>query len=527
MNCPTADKLSKYTDSLLPSEEQAEIEKHVTACHSCQTVVAAYRKEQAFLEETLKTPGLPEHFSDLVLEQLEPYPNPKKFPRINMWKRFALSAAGIIMAAGLGATFNPSFAQFLGGLFSTDQVDEGLQLAADAGLTKRIGLEVEDQGLTFRVEDVIADSSRVSLSYQVLDSNGKPLDTLLNINESDNKITAVDQNRKEVNELGTAWQKGSKYGFVEYSLRHHPDLEQLTISFNLVELNGIRGNWQLDVPVSLKETKALTQTIDLNHSISTDHGIAVDLQKLKIAPSSTELVFETAFTEEELAKVQKTKQKLEETFGTEHLDSMIYGMDSGLNYHIENTDGKIIYSTEETTNSTTLGVYQGDSMQIGTSGRTVSSHLFVPRDEGQLTFVLDGIYKTEPTDFSLSFQTKEIKKQPISFDYKGVHLTVSSVKKQLFSINPSVSIKMEGSADSLEEDLGHWVAVDGDGNVYPANFTGTIMDEKDKNGRHKASLDLILEDVREIPEQLTLYLVSKRSYYPIEQEWKVPLTERD
>ena len=251
MNCPTADKLSQFVDQLLPEQEMAEIEAHLQSCTTCGKVVNAFQEEQRFIEETLQTPTLPENFTDLVLDQLEPYSKPAKPRRTAIWKRVALTAAGIVLAVGIGATVNPAFAQFIGGLFSTDQVDEGLQIAAEAGLTQRVDLEVEDQGLTLRVEDVIADSSRVSLSYQVLNKNGKPQDTYLNMADSDNDITAIDQNGNVLHGLGTGWREGSDYGIVEFSLRDHNNLEQLTIQFNLVELNGVKGNWQLDVPVDL------------------------------------------------------------------------------------------------------------------------------------------------------------------------------------------------------------------------------------------------------------------------------------
>src|SRR5690625_2636370 len=166
MTCPTADKLSQFVDQLLDKQEMTEIEAHVQSCPSCKEVVAAFEEEQRFIEETLKTPTLPENFTDVLLDQLEPYGKTKKNRRSTMWKRVALTAAGVVLAVGIGATVNPSFAQLIGGLFSTDQVDDGLKMAAEAGLAERVDLHVEDQGLTFIVEDVIADSSRVSLSYK-------------------------------------------------------------------------------------------------------------------------------------------------------------------------------------------------------------------------------------------------------------------------------------------------------------------------------------------------------------------------
>ncbi|MFO1444105.1 DUF4179 domain-containing protein [Bacillus sp. Bva_UNVM-123] len=84
-----------------------------------------------------------------------------------------LTAAGLILAFGLTATMNQSFAEWIGGLFGTGQVDDGLRLAADAGLINKVDYEVENKGIIFKIGEIMADSSRVALSFQVLDENGK------------------------------------------------------------------------------------------------------------------------------------------------------------------------------------------------------------------------------------------------------------------------------------------------------------------------------------------------------------------
>ena len=485
----------------------------------------AFKEEQQFLKETLQTPTLPEDFTDRVFDQLEPYSESGEVSaQSNPWKRTTIIAAGVVLAVGFSTTVNSSFAEFVGGLFTTDQVDEGLKIAGEAGLTQRVNQEVEDQGMTLVVEDVIADSSRVSLSYKVLNTDGKPQDTYLNVPDTDNEITAIDQNGNELHGFGTGWQEGSDYGFVEFSLRGHDNLEQLTIQFNLVELNDVKGNWQLDVPVELLENSKLTKMADLKDATAVHHGVEIDLKRLQIAPSSMELYFETAFTKDERKKYEEAIRKFEEKFGKGSIDNLVFGNSSAIEYHIENADGKVLYSTERDTNSDTAGMLQGSSEDLSTSGGTAWIHSFVPNNEDQLNFVLDGIYKKEPTDLSLTIKPNDIKKHPVSFDYKGTHLTIKNVKKPLFGEDRSVVIKMEGGTDSLDADLGSYIAVDSNGKSYPTNFSSSILDEKDKNGRHIVSLDLQLDGLEEVPEELTLYLVSMTSYYPVEEPWRVPLT---
>lgn len=535
MNCPTVDKISQYEDNLLTNDEQVQIERHIQSCVACAEVAKAFKKEQVFIKDTLQMPTLPDNFNSLVLDQLEPYPKQQKPRRSTPWKRVMLTAAGIVFAVGLSATFHPSFAQLIGGMFSSNQVDEGLQVAAEAGLTQRVDLAVEDQGLTLKVEDVIADSSRVTLSYQVL-KDGKPQDTYLELAESDNAITAVDQHGNALNRLGTGWQEGSAYGIVEFSLRGQENLEKLTIQFDLVELNGVKGNWQLEVPVDLQETQKLTKTVDLNESIPSHHGVVVDLKKLQIAPSSTEFMYETSFTQEELAIAEQTRNQFEKDFGAKHLDSLVYGVDSAIAYHVENADGQTIYATSNPMGADTIGMLQSSGEDTAEIGKTVWNDSFVPSKEDNLSFVLDGVYKKEPANFSLTVRPSELKKQPISFDYKGNHLTITKVKKKneysfKKSLNPiqketSVVISLEGGKDAQSSDLGSWLVVDEKGNVYPGNPSGSVLNKTDKNGRFITTIELELEGLEEVPEQLTLHLVSTTQYYPVENATKVPLLEQ-
>lgn len=525
MNCPTADKLSQFVDELLPKQEMAEIEAHVQSCTSCGEVANAFQDEQRFIEETLQTPTLPKNFTDLVLDQLEPYGKLKK-QRKAVWKRVVLTAAGIILAVGIGATVNPAFAQFIGGLFSSDQVDLGLNKAAEAGLTQRVDLQVEDQGLTLVVEEVIADTSRVSLSYKVLNEKGIPQDTQLNYLHYRNKITAIDQNGNELKGFGTSWRKGSNYGYVEFNLLDQGNtIEKLMIQFNLVELNGVKGNWQLQVPVDLHENHRLTKLVDLKDASAVHNGVEINLKKLQIAPSSFGLFFETSLTEEEKTKYERAMRAFEDKHGKDKMDSLVPRNTSGIAYHIKNSEDELIYSTSHSLVSGTTGMLRWSGEEMDKFGHTTWTHLFLPKNENQLTFVLEGVYKRETTDLSLTIKPKEIAKHPLTLDYKGNHLKVTSVRKTESEQEKFVTINLEGRINTLNSDMGNWIAVDDKGNSYTATFNlnGSFTEgQLDKNGR-KARLALELEGLTEVPEELTLYLVSMSFYYPVEKEWQVPL----
>lgn len=540
MKCQAADRLSQYVDNLLTEQEHAQIHTHLKSCEDCMRVVEVFLEEQCFLKETLQTPTLPDDFASIVLEQLEPYEQKAVRRQGAPWKRIMLSAAGILLALGLTTTLHPGFAEWIGGFFETEQVDEGLRMATEAGLTEQVNLEVSDNGITFKVEDAVVDSSRVALSFLVLNENGEPQDTNLNLYDSKNKITAIDQNGKIIDGLGDGWWEGSDYGLVQLSLRQQETLEKVTIKFDLVELNGVKGNWELEVPLDLKESNQLTTTIPLNDAKTNRHGVAINMKEIQFASSSNELFYETAFTEEELARIEQDIQKLEEKFGKESVSSANsftnYG--TAIEYHIENEDKKALYHHNAFFEDT---VYPHGSGQLRSSGSDMEqlgqvtwNESFIPqKNNPKLTFVLDGVFKTVPSDFSVKIKPKELRNSPVSFEYKGNYLTIKQAKKQSeFSFNKSLmpieresifKIEMEGSKEVLAPELGAWVLVDDKGKAHITYESGSLLNEKDKNGRYKMTIELKSDELDEIPEELTLHLLSETRYDEVKDKWRFPL----
>lgn len=536
MNCPTIDELSKYVDDLLTEKESDWVQVHVENCSHCQEVVAAFLEEQRFVVETLQNPELPDDFADNVLEQLEPYEQ-KTFRRKAPWKKVMLSAAGVVLAVGLSAALSPSFAQLIGGFFSTEQADEGLRLAMEEGLAERVDLAVEDQGVTLKVEDVMADSSRITLSYQVL-KNGKTKNTYLEEGDSANRVIALDSNGNEIGQLGYSWWDGGDYGVYEFSLRDQEELDRLTVRFDIVELNGVRGSWKLDVPIDLKEKRQLTKTLALEDASITTNGVKVDLQKAQKAPSSTELFYETSFSEEELTRVEKARNDFVLRFGAENVEDLVYQYETAIAYHLEDESGTALYSwntwTEEEGHAVDTGMLQGTSERLGTLGHLKWVNSFVPKKEQpNVAFVLDGVYKTEPVDFSVKIRPNELRKKPFSFEFEGNHLTVVKAKNETnFYLRKSLMpiakeetfvIEMEGGKEVGASELGGWLITDDKGNVYSSGLSGSILDEKDENGDFKVGMQLTLPKLKEVPEELTLHLFSVKRYEPVAEPWEVPL----
>lgn len=543
MKCPTIDELSEYVED---GQKSNGIARHVETCAECQHVVKAFEGERQFIKDTLQSPTLPDDFSSLVLDQLEPYE--QKRPRKNRapWKRITLSAAGLFLAFGIGATLKPSFADWIGGMFSPEEadstgaiVDDGLRMATEDGLAERVNLQVAHNGITFKVEDVVVDSSRVALSYQILDGNGTPQDTHLDWTDSGNQISVVGQDDIILDRIGTGWQEGSDYGVAEIRIPSEVALDTITVRFDLVKMNGVQGKWQLEVPVDLTKNRELTTTIPLHHAFTNQHGVAVHMKEIQFAPSLTELQYETSFTEEEQVRVAKEIQQLEAQLGGESIDSDEYG--TAIEYHIENEGKQTIYEHNygllftKNRQPEDLMSKESSSKEGDKLGEVLWNQTFIPQEgDRQLTLALDGVYKTVPSDFSVAFKPNDLKKNPVSFEYEGNFITINKAKKQgEYSFQKSLMpidretifmIEMEGGIDANASRLGNWVLTDGKGNAYPVyEGGGSILKQKDANGRYKTAMNLKVYDLDEIPEKLTLHLVSVTRYEEATEKWEVPL----
>ncbi len=527
-----------------------DIALHVGSCAECQRVVEAFEGEQCFIKETLHTPTLPDDFASLVLDQLEPYEQQAGRRKRAPWKRLLLSAAGIVFALGVSATLSPSFAEWIGGMFSTEQadsnaaiVDDGLRIAMEAGLAERVNLAVTDNGITFKVEDVIVDSSRVAISYQILNKNGKPQDTYFEWADSENKIMVMGPNGTIRERVGVGWQEDSDYGLIRFSISEQEALENITVLVDLVELNGVKGNWKLEVPIDVMKHKNLTTTVPLQEAATIQHGVTIQMKDMQFAPSLTELAYETGFTQEEQARVAQEIEQLEAQIGGESVNPEIafrkYG--TAIEYHIDNEDNKTIYNHYyesffiKDSQLGDLNHYQSSSNDGEQLGQVMWNQSFIPQQgDRKLTFVLDGVYKTVPTDFSVTFKPKELKRNPVSFEYEGNFITIKkadtkgeySLRKSLIPVERETvfMIEMAGGIEATASDLGNWVLVDGEGNSYPTYESGsTSFKQKDKEGRYKTVMDLKVYELDEVPEELTLHLVSVTRYEEVKEKWAVPL----
>ena len=180
------------------------------------------------------------------------------------------------------------------------------------------------------------------------------------------------------------------------------------------------------------------------------------------------------------------------------------------------------------------GMIQGSGQDMDQIGQLMWNESFIPQKNDQkLTFVLDGVAKTVPSDFSIKIKPKELKKKPVTFEYEGNFMTIKEADiKNKFSFRKSLipvekettfNIEMEGGKELPASELGDWIIVDHKGKVYQVFHSGSILNEKDKNGRYKTTIELTSYDIDEIPEEVTLKLLTVTRYFNVKDKWEIPL----
>ena len=93
---------------------------------------------------------------------------------------------------------SPSVAKLVGGIFSSETVDEGLRMAIDTDIATPVNLSATDADITLHIEDLIADTSRIAFSYRVTNQQGKVLNPF--IGDADlYSIKVLDEHQNEVN----------------------------------------------------------------------------------------------------------------------------------------------------------------------------------------------------------------------------------------------------------------------------------------------------------------------------------------
>lgn len=160
-----------------------------------------------------------------------------------------------------GSTISPTFAKIVTSFIEKFHFDSGVEQAVNNGFSNRIDTQVSDKGVTLHIEEVLADPTRIVMSYYTERGNGnRSVDYLqgkLYITDDKGNILARSPNR---------FQRDDQYGYYQFDLPSTTD--QLFIHLNIPRIASIsypdvEGKWDIVIPVDMKKSISNTTSIPI------------------------------------------------------------------------------------------------------------------------------------------------------------------------------------------------------------------------------------------------------------------------
>jgi len=444
----------------------------------------------------------------------------KRRQRKQLW---VVSAIVLFLAGGILLSTQPTIAEHVRSLFSKDSmIDKGMSEARDAGFLTSTDVFATDEesGYTVKIEELIADSTRLVVGFSIWDKQGNPVAGELNaggifnqfkINDSIGEITYSSMlgGNSSLDRIEFKFQRAA----VGNNLSLNIIAQQIRISpgevFNPSSQNIVKGLWILGTDIDLTEAAKSSITTRINESYETPAGLKINMLGAVRTPSGGALEFETSLTpeaqkrgadgiqskQEILYRVERANgEALPENYGSYDFASPVFDRWTGINrwfYRFSNFS----YNTES------------------------------------LRFVLEGYMIREKSDASVTFDPSSLSAQnPAVFKDSGDEFNLTGM-----TVGPNPD--MEGSGIKDIPTVGiitfggtynnsffpndDWMALDDAGNEYEVQFRGALALEDPKlDGRQT----FIVEGLETMPSKLTLKRTEVQHLYR-DGEWSFEIPQ--
>ncbi|KMZ43786.1 MULTISPECIES: DUF4179 domain-containing protein [Bacillales] len=446
--------------------------------------------------------------------------------RSKKWASIGIASAVVLGLLGT-MQVSPTFAAYVKSIFAQDGFDEGVQQAARQGFSETSNLSVTDQGITLEVKEIIADPAQVIVALMIKQSDDQPLlPTYPSATNAESNAVELLDAKGEVmtDKWGTTFEENM--GIVRFILgKKEQEPLPKTLSIHFDEIGDRKGNWKLQVPVTMAKATAATTVLPVNQTQVTKHGLKMTLHQIVNTPTATRIELETQWTEAAKKQLeQEAKQLTGKTTNPDYAPFLPY-QQYRLGYYYEGADGskgkeRIIYN----------------SYSIDRYGhfRWINDDDPLPKGKAK-TLVINSFHKAIPYDMSVTFKPEELNKKPVIKQVGEDIFTLKSIK--LAKDDDSGKQQMEMEIDVLSKDITRiylpwWVLQDGQGTTYRAKMGHQSKGPVDQSGRERATYKIRLEDsghweggeITKLPEKLTLRLDAVQKKYPL--EWRIPVTNQ-
>ncbi|MGG3885637.1 DUF4179 domain-containing protein [Brevibacillus panacihumi] len=535
MKCQDIEKtIMAYVDNEVPEELQSAIKAHLQECPSCRQWVHILEDEVEAIQAAMTLPPLPDTFEEDVVRHLEsiaatketsaPLPPRKmrhRHKRRNRQKLVLASISSILALMLIGTAVSPTLASYVSSFLTRIGGDLGLKKAAELGFSTPVNAAVTDQGITLKIKDIIADPTRLVVSYVLLDDQGKVLPDLYFETYGSNQVYVTDESGEKIAEKAR-FQLGDQYADLTFSLQNPPN--HIIVHLNIQEYGSREVKpiqWSLQVPVDIEKSMAASKTVPIQQSYTTPQGLALYAKQVTYAPSATRLEIETQWTGEAKERIQKQARKRlqmdpDEAFLRDLLSHKI-------SYHIEDEQGQIyadmVPGSVNQTKTVSLAEYtvENDADKQGWYGS------FVPYEEkGKLFLVLDEIMVNEPADISLSFDPKKLSRQPFRQQIGDNAYTLSSLVQETVEGTGEKVWKMELDIVGTTTSWPKWYLRDDKGRFYPVAIDYQRSPIEGSSAGAHVKETLLIKQLDQLPSQLTLLMQTQKKTYDNFQ-WRVEI----
>ncbi len=398
-----------------------EMKHHLAGCEFCRNTYAEWMEEQENLMQLLYPDMLPASFTEGVMQSISSEveifkdsivtANETKLHQARRFqKRWKLAAVIAVLIVFIStATFFsvPTLADMVRSFFAGNNADIGLLKAQELGLVQHPNIKVTDKGYILKIDEAVADSTRVVVALQLFGPDGK---------HDRNNITFDDKNYifikdEKGNKVGEMYDYGSTADFY-YMIAFFSEpikTDRLTIEGKIQELGKsgthiptVPGNWDFKFDVDLKEANKLTHIIPLQGEYTSPDGLTVHLKRLTRMVQGVRLEFDTQLSEEAL------KRSPEELWKEQKLA-----------FHFEDLEGNEIHSVNSRKMPRTDSVMTSSKIAGNIPGLMHWSYTFkyLPTDSPYM-FILDGYSIAEIDGTSVEFNPLKLKEKPIKLEWQ-------------------------------------------------------------------------------------------------------------
>lgn len=456
-----------------------------------------FKLEDIEIEPVLKADQLPESRAHNVLQypsiaaQVKRSQADVRSSRLKIW---GAAAATIVLVSSTLLFTQPSLAGMLRSLFAMDgYVDSGMENVRDMGLIQTSVASASNQGYTLKVNEVIADSTRIIIGVDVYDAKGNAVAGQIDYATADFKVSFIDKGN--FGDVSYARRDGGNQttNRIELDFMRAVLTDKLQLDIQIKKLyflnegsviKTIEGNWSLTVEADLAKAKAQTLFTEINNTYETPGGIQIHMQGATRTPSGGSLEFTTKLSPEASQRAVNGQSgfhqlnfRLEDEQGNLVGDSVLFELNR--RYELERWSG------------INQWFYQFNNF---------------PYDKQKIRFVLDSYVIREKSEASVTFDPAKISaEQPAIFEDSGDKLLLHGLQ-----INPTepgsddilATIPLGGTVNN-EIAKDKWIAIDEFGKEYSVHFAGGIS--FGISGQFSlADAKFVIDDLDKRPTQLTL-----------------------